>query len=180
MIKVVILMLLFFSWSARAVEVQLYPLGSESRYQQNQDQDLVFRNARTLAFGVQEGPWSLLIERSEYNEAYGNSVLRTEHRLVSYLMTGRWTLFDFSKAHHPRLQLMPSLGVGMHQDEVTTSLLDTGTKDVSAWESLASAGLVLKMKVAQMGAELEGRVSQGRLLDPMVAYGLVLRVGIVF
>lgn len=172
--------LFFTALSAAAAELTVYPILSESRYQRNQDQQMMLRPYSILAAGVDSNHFSFLFERAYFEESYGGGVLLTKHEQTSYLVNGRLVLYERKNPFGLGFQILPGVGLGVHQDRSVTRVFNTDTSETSAWEPLFATGLVARGRYQFFILEIEGRVLSGKLLDPTFATGGVLRIGFIY
>lgn len=168
------------SLPAFAFELTAFPVLSESRYQRNQDQQMMLRPYRILAAGFDINRFSFLLERAVYEESYGGGSLFTSHEQTSYLANGRMILYEWKSPFGMGLQILSGVGVGVHQDRSSTTIFGSQSTEASAWESLFAAGGVARGRYQFFIFEIEGRVTSGKLMDPTFATGGVLRLGFIY
>ncbi|QDK39068.1 hypothetical protein [Bdellovibrio sp. NC01] len=163
------------------VDLQVYPLGVEMRYERNENQEFETHNFMNFAFALKKKNLAALIEYSRYTQDSGNSTSGVNLTHQEMLLWGEWH-FVQSEAPEGFMSIYGGLGLGAYNEEIKTTLMgasqtdDGGYKVISALKLGASAGYNLNHTWALVAA-LEGRALFASDFDPNPIPSGVLRVG---
>ncbi len=168
---------------AEKLELQVFPIGSEVRYEQNTSLEWVGRNSWNYALGLQKVAWSFLVEYSSFTENSGNATLSTERKFQEAVAWGQWH-FLRSQTEQWGYSFFGGLGLGGYQEEVLTSLSGTVRNDSSGvkWMSGLALGAEVKVylnKTFGFMGSLEGRALTAPDFDSNPTWSGVLRLGLI-
>lgn len=157
--------------------VNIFPLNAEVRYERDSSQQMVDRQPVNFAFGVRQGPSTVLFEYSKFNETTGNATLSLDRSHEEYIFWWKQNILNTEL-----VDFFISGGAGAYTEKVTTTLSGSGsTTDSSGLQPVggASAG-VHSVILKYVLISFEGRLMAGKNFDPNPQAGMLLRLGVEF
>ncbi len=155
----------------------VFPLNVELRYERDSSQQLVDRKPLNLALGVRNGPSTVLMEYSRFNEKTGNTTLSLDRVHEEYLFWWKQNIMNFEIC-----DLFVAGGLGAYTEKVTTDLAGgSSVTDSSGNQLMGGVGAGIQSLVLKyLLVSLEGRMMAGKNFDPNPQPGAVLRLGVEF
>lgn len=173
--KYLILILGLFYSTAQADRTLLYPWYLEGRLQKNSDQSSSLKNISSYSLGYQRDSVSVLFERQKNDDHNGNQSLSIHKNLESYNLVARYLFNEGS------FRFYAGGAAGVHQETITTHLLGVPTEEQSDWDPLIQVlGGLQVNRNEWLFLEIEGRVLNGKHLDPVNTVGILFRLGVGF
>lgn len=180
--KILFFYILCLSSASASSAIQLFPYNFESRYERDENQQIVDRKPFSFSLAYVHYRSKFLFDYSSFTEKTGNSVSGIKREHQEYVLWYQYSWFE-RRNNYASSGLYNGLGVGAYEDNVQTTFSGTtradrsGYKLVGALSMGAKAAYEFNSKYALVGA-IEGRMFMATDFDPNPNFGVILRLGL--
>ena|GEM_PF-1628112 len=163
---------------------RLYLLNIDVRYDRDNDQQLSNRSPFHIAMGFKKSVYAAVVEYTNFSEESGNASSSVKRTHQEGVLWGRWHAVEFKGARH-QFSFYGAGGLGLYQEEVTTTFLTDEVKDSGDFKMLGAAAIGGEWTILfgrKFGLVVNGelRLLAGSDFEPNPNFGGLVGLGLQF